>query len=60
MVNKVASMACGVLVEYLNALVQQINSPSLNDKQARLCLFVFVGTFKHSDRLSSHTLWDLG
>jgi hypothetical protein len=56
MVNKVASMACGVLVEYLNALVQQINSPSLNDKQARLCLW---GTFKHS-RLSSHTLWDLG
>jgi hypothetical protein len=33
MVNKVVSMVCAMLVEYLNALAQQLKSPSLNDKQ---------------------------
>ncbi len=33
MVNKVVSMMCAMLVEYLNALAQQLKSPSLNDKQ---------------------------
>ncbi|ELR24903.1 uncharacterized protein ACA1_175800 [Acanthamoeba castellanii str. Neff] len=33
MVNKVVSMVCAMLVEYLNTLAQQLKSPSLNDKQ---------------------------